>query len=201
MKLFDCIKQLFSYGEFEEETAPTYKDDSEDQEICYIPPYEEPNYDEPSITDNSETNIDEASSIPKNNIDSISDKEDVVVNEAVLSSKLGNNSANETPSDEGMERIAQLQKNVISTIEEFDTYLSKIDNEDAKALIALFQHRLIESLVESGLDRIDDDKMYNCLRHVLVPYSIVTDGTPIREFKRYGIIQGNQVLLKAQVTV
>ena len=156
MKLFDCIKQLFSCEKFEEETAPTYKDDQEDQVIYYVPPFEE------SLKDNSE---------------------------------------NETPNNEGSERVVHLQKNIISTIEEFDTYLSRIENEDAKELITLFQLRLIESLVESGLDRIDDDKYFNCLRHVAVPFSIVPDGTPIREIKRNGIIRGNRVLLKAQVTV
>lgn len=195
MKLFDYIKQLFSHREYKEESIPTYKDDSEEQETYYVPPFEE------SVIDKSETNSDESSSTSTNNIDSIRGEEDIADNTTDSFSKTDNNSKNEISNNEETDRVVQLQQNVISTIEEFDSYLSRIENEDAKELITLFQHRLIESLVESGLDRIDDDKYFNCLRHVVVPFSIVPEGTPIKEIKRNGIIHGNRVLLKAQVIV
>lgn len=198
MKLLDCIKQLFSSGEYEEETIPTYKDDSEDQETYYVPPFEEPNFEKPSIN-NSETYVDDPSSISMNNIDSTQDKEDNVINTNDSSSKPDNNSENKIPHNEGTERVVQLQKDVISSIEEFDTYLSRIDNEDAKELITLFQHRLIESLVASGATPIDKDIEFDCLRHVPVPFSIVQDGMPIKEILRMGLEYNGRVVLKAKV--
>lgn len=200
MKLIDYIKQLFSSGEYEEEIIPTYKDYSEGQETYYAPPLEEQNFEEPSI-DNSETYVDESSSISMNNIDSIGYREDNTIHTNETSYKSDNNLENKTLHNEETERVVRLQKDVISAIEEFDTYLSRIENEDAKELITLFQYRLIESLVASGATPIDKDIEFDCLRHVPVPFSIVKDGTPIKEILRIGLEYNGNVILKAKVSI
>lgn len=198
MKLIDYIKQLFSSGEYDEEIVPTYKDDSEDQETYYVPPFEEQNFDEPSIGDLA-ASMDEISPHSINSTDSVQDKESNAANSSNPSSDSDNNSEKEISHTEDINRGSQLQKDVISTIEEFDTYLSRIENEDAKELVSLFQHRLIEAMVTNGATPIDKETEFDCLRHVPVPFSIVRDRTPIKEVLRIGLEYNGSVVLKARV--
>lgn len=198
MTLIDFIMQLFSSGEYDEEIVPTHKDDSEDQETYYVPPYEEQNFDESSIGDPAASQ-EEIPPFSFNSIDSIQDEDGHAANASNPFSELDNNSEEEISHTEEVNRGFQLQKDVISTIEEFDTYLSRIENEDAKELVSLFQYRLIEAMVKSGSTPIDKEIEFDCLRHVPVPFSIVQDGTPIKEVLRIGLEYNGSVVLKARV--
>lgn len=86
-------------------------------------------------------------------------------------------------------------------INEFDSYFSRTSSDDAKQVIEMMQYRLIETAVSIGISSIDQETIFDVLRHVPIPFSIVTNGTPIREVKRSGLVFGDKVLLKAQVVI
>lgn len=205
MNIREFIKHFFSNGDYEEGITQPNIDHSDDQESYYVPPFDDQNtLNENPSTDTTIHLSETDSSCSTNNTNVVLNQEDTANYFSDLESKSENHDEktfNETAQHVESEILSHLQKDVISIIEEFDSYLLRIENDDAKALISLFQHRLIESLLESGLKKIDNDKMYNCLRHTLVPYDVIPNGIPIRDIKRCGLINGNHVVLKAQVTV
>jgi molecular chaperone GrpE (heat shock protein) len=97
--------------------------------------------------------------------------------------------------------IMELLQSLTNMIEEFDSYSQRIQDPEALQLIELLQHRVIECLSANGIDTINDVTEFNCIEHVVAPFSIVPDGTPIKEVKRVGFKFNGKVLLKAQVIV
>ena len=84
---------------------------------------------------------------------------------------------------------------------EFDNYYQRLENEDAKVMVKLFQSRIIEALENMGAEVIADDRFFDTLRHTPVPYSIVKDGVEIKSFIRKGLAIQDNIILKAQVRV
>ena len=97
--------------------------------------------------------------------------------------------------------IDGIGEDICELIHEFDSYILQTDSYDVKQVIEVMQYRLIETLCKNGITPIDNDTSFNSLRHVSVPFAIIPDGTPIKEFKRIGLLFDNKVLLKAQVIV
>ena len=102
---------------------------------------------------------------------------------------------------DGYSMIKRLQNDIVTTIEEFDSYINRIENDDTKELISLFQLRLIDSLANSGLDKIDEETNYSCLRHTPVPFQVIPEGSSISEIKRAGLARDGQIVLKALVVI
>ena len=97
--------------------------------------------------------------------------------------------------------VVGLLHSLADIILEYDSYILRIQDPEVKQAIELFQQRLIESLSSNGVETIKNLTKFNCMEHVTIPFSVVSDGTPIKEVKRIGFIMGNQVLLKAQVFI
>lgn len=92
-----------------------------------------------------------------------------------------------------------LIKDLISLIVEFDAILGNDLNDDSQRIIEMCQYRLIESLLNNGLSPIDKDVLFDHSLHVPIPYSLVQDGTAIKEIKRIGLRDDKVIYLKAQV--
>ena len=97
--------------------------------------------------------------------------------------------------------VTGLLHSLADMIVEYDSYLLKIQDSEARQIIELLQHRLIESMSLNGVETMKNNSVFNCIEHVAVPFSVVPDGTPIKEVKRIGLVFGNNILLKAQVTI
>lgn len=97
--------------------------------------------------------------------------------------------------------VEGLLNSLTDIIEEYDSYLQRVDNEEVKQIIELLQHRLLECISANGVRTIKDVSEFNCLEHVSVPFAIIKDGTPIKEVKRVGLVWNDTVLLKAQVII
>ena len=198
INLFEHLREFLFSKEMECDTESAHYDDLEELESCHSPSFECQKKDEPFI-DDAEVFKDESFSTNENG--AVLNQEDIVVDKVAPSHNSDDVSESGKDSAMRFELISQLSKDVVAVIEEFDSYICRIENEDAKELITLFQYRLIEALVKAGLERIKNDTAYNCLRHTPIPFAVVPDGTPIKEIKRCGISSGNRVLLKAQVVV
>jgi len=120
------------------------------------------------------------------------------------------NATGSIPSEQenNAEAIKEEQVNVMGLLHsltdmivEYDSYLLRIQNPEVRHVIELLQHRLIENLSSNGIETTKNHTVFNCIEHVTVPFSIVPDGTPIKEVKRLGLVLGKNILLKAQVTI
>lgn len=96
---------------------------------------------------------------------------------------------------------SKLVKDLIDLITEFDAILRNVADDEVRQIIEMCQYRIMESLLNNGLSPIDSDAAFDHSLHIPVPYSIVEDGTPIKEFKRIGLRDDSIVYLKAQVVV
>ena len=201
--LAGAFKGLFSHerkGE-KHESLNQYEDDPVSQ---YVPPVEKNNVSEPPL---------EAYELHKNeNIDNVIsgtirteeplNKSEFEINipiESVLKEEEVNKK--ELLTQEDIDRILRLFISFSEIINEFDTYILQTKNEETKQIIGLCQYRLIESMVSNGATPIDKDVAFDCLRHVPVPFSIVKDGTPIKEILRIGLEYNGNVILKAIVSI
>ena len=96
---------------------------------------------------------------------------------------------------------SKLVKDLIDLIAEFDATLRNVADDEVRQILEMCQYRIMESLLNNGLSPIDSNATFDHLLHIPVPYSIVEDGTPIKEFKRIGLRDDCVVYLKAQVVV
>ena len=96
-------------------------------------------------------------------------------------------------------RIKELLHSLVNIIEEYDSYLQRVQDSEVRQLIELLQHRLIECLTANGVETIKNKTVFNCLEHVAIPFSVVPDGTHIKEVIRDGLVFEGMVLLKSQV--
>lgn len=200
MRLLDYVKQIFSSGESVNEETTSINKDSQDFESYYVPPaedmFQENNTSEETITQEEDYYLHTPGSIA---VDHLKNNESESV---YYSHPEANIDLSETAHQiKNNEKLHHFQDNVISVIEEFDSYLNRIEDDDAKELISLFQHRLIESLAKSGLERIDSDSVFSCLKHTPIPFQIIPDGKALKEIKRAGLLRNGEIVLKALVTV
>lgn len=200
MRLFDIIKHFLTPGEYEEEHVQSYLDEDEEQESYYVPPTELSFEQKPSSVEPDISHVKEASPIFEDDSNELASVVNMTAPESVV---LDNDKVTErTPiQTTGNNDISNLQDTIISIIEEFDSYINRINNDDARELVSLFQHRLIESLAESGLDKIDNDTLFDSLRHVAVPFRIIPKGSKIIDIHRPGLLRNDVVVLKALVAV
>lgn len=200
MKFFEYLKHFFSSGEYVNEKAPIVYEDNQDFESYYVPPAENmfPNeniseYTRPQEEDFYFHSPEVIVVDPIKNDDSESMQDSQPEANIDLPEPV--------PQIKNDEELHHFQDNVISVIEEFDSYLNRIENGDAKELVSLFQHRLVESLAKSGLEKIDSDTVFNCLKHTPVPFQIIPDGKSLKGIKRAGLIRNGEIILKALVIV
>lgn len=213
MKWSKYIKAFFSSGEASHKSQYNHFNDEEDCVSYYIPPTNNEDFafqeisqserkreieqelsDRPQETLNDETSID----IP-----------DLFVlrgegNIVMEAGKLNNNEKVEKSAEEislSTPHIEVIGIAVGNLIKEFDSYFERTVSDDAKQLIEIMQYRLIETASTWGISPIDNDTIFDVLRHVPVPFSIVPDGTPIKGIKRTGLTLGDKVLLKAQIVI
>lgn len=97
--------------------------------------------------------------------------------------------------------VVEMLHSLAGIIEEYDSYLQRVQNPEVKQAIELLQYRLIEFLTASGVETIKNETEFNCLEHIAVPFAFVHDGTPIKEVRRIGLIFNGRILLKALVIV
>lgn len=198
--LAGAIKGVFSHEKKgkDYEVLNQYEDDPVSQ---YVPPVEKNNVCETPLETyalHENENVDNVASEtiqtekPMNEADIEIDTpiESVLKDEDVKEKEL---------EQEDNDRILKLFISFSEIINEFDTYILQTENEETKQIIGLCQYRLIESMVSNGATPIDKDIEFNCLRHVPVPFSIVQDGTPIKEILRIGLEYNGSVVLKAKV--
>lgn len=200
MRLLDYVKQIFSSGEYvNEDDLSIHDEDSQDFESYYIPPAEDV-FQNQNTLEKTKSQEEDYTSQPQEAlvVDSPKNNDSEIVQK---SQSEANMSLPETdPKIKDDEKLYHFQDNVISIIEEFDSYINRTENDDAKELISLFQHRLIESLAESGLDKIDSDISFDCIRHIPVPFQIIPEGTPINKIIRAGLSRNGCIVLKALIT-
>lgn len=199
MRLLDYVKQIFFAVESVNEEPNSIHEDSQNFESYYVPPAEDV-LREHNTSEEAKAQEEDYTS---HTLEAI--VEDSLKNKDLKGLQDSQSEANidfpkTAPQIKDDENLHHFQDNVISVIEEFDSYLARIDNDDAKELISLFQHRLIESLAYSGLEKIDSDTSFNCRRHNPVPFQIVSDGTPINEIIRVGLSRNGCPVLKALIT-
>lgn len=199
MRLIDYVKQIFSSGEYVNEETTNINKDSQDFESYYVPPaedmFQENNTSEETITQEEDYYLHTPETIAVDHLKN-NESESVYYSHPEANVDISEN----THQIKDDEKLHHFQYNVISVIEEFDSYLNRIENDDAKELISLFQHRLIESLAESGLDKIDSDISFDCIRHIPVPFQIIPEGTPINKIIRAGLSRNGCIVLKALIT-
>lgn len=201
MRLLDYVKQIFSSGEYvNEDNHSIHDEDSQDFESYYVPPAEDvfPNQNALEETKPQEEGY---TSQPQEAlvVDSPQYNDSEIVQNSQSEANMVLPETDSKIKDD--EKLYHFQDNVISIIEEFDSYINRTENDDAKELVSLFQHRLIESLVESGLERIDSDTSYKCIRHLPVPFQIIPEGKLLKETIRMGLLRKGNVVLKALVTI
>lgn len=214
MNIFKFIKEFFSFSDIPEPQLRNRYDDEGDDMSYYVPPMN----DEKMTNDNSQIDSsNEDYSLERvsshNLVDCDSDID--VPQQFELTMHDDNDTVSDEPSDTSSCEASPINENeqkpdviidgigedICEIIHEFDSYLLQTDSNDVKQTIEVMQYRLIEVLCKNGITPIDNDTSFNSLRHVSVPFAIIPEGTPIKEFKRIGLLFNNTVLLKAQVIV
>ena len=84
-------------------------------------------------------------------------------------------------------------------IGEFDSIKDNSTSDEANSIIEMCQYRLIEIMIKNGITPIDNSEEFNPKYHVAIPFSIVPEGTTIKELCRIGLKKGSKVYLKARV--
>lgn len=108
---------------------------------------------------------------------------------------------NNEDDNKSCKKIESFGTDICNLIREFDSYYQRTNDENSKQVIEVMQYRLMEIVCQNGGTPIDDDKVFNSLRHVPIPFAVIQDGKPIKEIIRMGITIGNKVILKAKVIV
>lgn len=212
MNIFKFIKDFFSFSDMPEPQLRNRYDDEEDAISYYVPPMN----DEKMTNDNSQID----SSNEDYSLERMSSHNEVICDSDVDEPRqfeltMHNDTFTDESSDTRSIEAPSLNENeqkpdiiidgigedICELIHEFDSYILQTDSYDVKQVIEVMQYRLIETLCKNGITPIDNDTSFNSLRHVSVPFAFIPDGTPIKEFKRIGLLFDNKVLLKAQVIV
>lgn len=88
----------------------------------------------------------------------------------------------------------------IDSIRYFDQLLSQMPTDDLKTILDEVSRNLIDNLVMAGCTPIKEEPgTFNMARHQVVPFQMVTDGTPYQSIKRSGIEYKGEVKLLAIV--
>lgn len=94
--------------------------------------------------------------------------------------------------------LAQQCRDILS---ELDKMQNQIKNEEVLDFITQQKSRIREALLISGATLIDEESMFNMLRHQSVNGGIVKNGTLIREFVEAGVEIGGRVMVKGKVKI
>ena len=84
-------------------------------------------------------------------------------------------------------------------IGEFDSIKDNSTSDEANSIIEMCQYRIIEIMIKNGITPIDNSEEFNPKYHAAIPFSIVPEGTTIKELYRIGLKKGSKVYLKARV--
>lgn len=88
----------------------------------------------------------------------------------------------------------------IETIRYFDQLRCQMPSDDLKTMLDEVSRNLIDNLIISGCKPINEEPgTFNITRHQIVPFQMVTDGTPYQTIKRPGIEYKGEVKLLAIV--
>lgn len=90
-------------------------------------------------------------------------------------------------------------KKMSELIEELDTVKRRLTNDETIQMITFCQDKIIEGLLISGAKLINDEDSYSNTRHYPIPYGIYPEGITIKRTIRPGVMNQNDVLLKALV--
>ncbi len=86
-------------------------------------------------------------------------------------------------------------------IEEMDALSQKTDNIESKEIFIFCQERLLEILKIDNVTLIDDDNLYDPVRHVPVPLTYIQSGATIEYTLRPGVEYNGHVIIKAKVKI
>lgn len=92
-------------------------------------------------------------------------------------------------------------EDLANLVTELDMVKTRITSPESREIIVFCQERIIECMRNWPLGVIDSDYSFNPAYHILVPYAIVTEGTPISKYLRVGLKYEDKVLLKALVEI
>ena len=96
--------------------------------------------------------------------------------------------------------FVKIVEECVDIMNEFETYMNRLQSEEAKIMGELVIKRLQELLERSGLDRIDDiTTPFSILLHTPIPLVPVQEGEPIIKILQPGLILENRVFLKAKI--
>lgn len=88
----------------------------------------------------------------------------------------------------------------VTLMDEYDQLLPRLDGS-LRELASNVIDRLQISLERAGLDRIENETVYDVLRHQTVPMRLTANGAPIQQTLEPGLAHGQKVLRRAKVEV
>ena len=94
--------------------------------------------------------------------------------------------------------FAKLAKENSDFMEELDALAPRLD-ENSQKLIQHVQLRLQEGMERCGVERIDEETVYDVVRHKSATGQRIAQGAPIQETVMPGLILGKKVLRRAKV--
>ena len=106
-------------------------------------------------------------------------------------------------SSQGLSPDDGLKENILcelaGLIEELKRLDSQTTDENVTATIGFCENRIVEIMISSGCEPIDNELTFDNSRHVPSPYSFIEDGCEISKIVKPGLSYKNKVLVKAIV--
>ena len=208
IEFFNYLKKIFGMDEKpRRNTAPVEPQPTVENDTYVAQIYAEPIIEEPEVEQHFQSQREDAKIVAPVSkvVESIEPQEDIsefIIHKRNATESIPSEHENNAKAIKGDNvNVMGLLCSLADMIVEYDSYLLRIQDSEVRQIIELFQHRIIESLYANGVEKIKNEKVFNCLEHVTIPFSITSDGMPIREVKREGLVLGERVLLKAQVIV
>ena len=94
-----------------------------------------------------------------------------------------------------------LCKRLAEMVKQYDMMAKQMPDGEAKDLLEDMSEQIISSMVLGGCQAITKETSFNALRHKLVPFAIIEDGTPIQTTIRIGVEVNGIVLIPAIVNL